>query len=348
MCLIAYVPAGKRIPENYFRSAAHDNDDGIGIMWKDGVEKFLGNKMVKRAWRLARRLHDTNQEFAVHFRYATHGRVALVNTHPFRTPCGNAYVMHNGILTDYTPKNAGGDMSDTRNLVNVMKMQPDTVTEDKQYWELMAEHIGWGNKLCVMSRDGDFRIVNSEAGDWLDGVWYSQTYSLPVTDGFDWNGYYNRRYGSTAVGNYSTGGYYSKTDLLDEQRPTILTSTEGTTATALIPYKGDTYAQRSALASMKRHEIPESEWDKWVRENSQDTGTMGSGTRALPAGHYRAEAEALDRELDKHFAKMDDGVEDDDPTDICPSCETLHSDGAVCPECGYIDPQWGLLAAGMS
>jgi hypothetical protein len=355
MCLIAYVKAGSKIPETYFRSAAHDNDDGIGIMWRDGVEKFLGNKMVKRAWRLTKRLHEANAEFAVHFRYATHGRVALVNTHPFRTPDGNAYVMHNGILTDYTPKNAAGDVSDTRNLVQVMRGVD--VAGDLQYWEKLEEHIGWGNKLCVMSREGDFRIVNDAAGEWLDGVWYSQTYSLPGQYGA---GYYERKYGNWGNGICTAGtawrGHgYSNTDMLDETEVgarscVIQTNDKGTVATALIPY-----AARSALAAMKRHD----QRDNLLYQAGKDYAN-GAGTHSLPADTYNvlplykaqniAEAEALDRELDRHFAQGDGalGNDDDEPTDICPSCETMHSNGAMCLTCGHFDEHAGLLAAGMS
>jgi len=367
MCLIAYVKPGNKIPESYFRAAAHDNDDGIGIMWSDGIEKFLGSKMVKRAWRLAKRLHEANAEFAVHFRYATHGRVALVNTHPFRTPDGNAYVMHNGILSQYTPKDAGGDVSDTRNLVDIMRGVD--VAGDLQYWEKMEEHIGWGNKLCVMSRDGEFRIVNETAGDWIDGVWYSQTYSLPGKFGA---GYYERKYGdwgtpANAYSNgYAVGGWrghgYTSTDMLDETEVgarscVINTNDKGTVATALIPY-----ATRSVLAAMKRHD----QKDNLLYQAGKDYAN-GSGTHSLPADTYnvlpnykeqnRAEAAALDRELDKHFAQTDDGAlgndddelwADEDPTDICPSCEALHCNGPMCLTCGHFDEQAGLLAAGMS
>jgi hypothetical protein len=347
MCLIAYVKPGSKIPEDYFRCAAHDNDDGIGIMWADGVEKFLGSKMVKRAWRLTRKLHDAGHEFAIHFRYATHGRVALVNTHPFRTPDGNAWVMHNGILSEYTPKDAGGDVSDTRNLVAIMKGVD--VAGDPKYWVDMENHIGWGNKLCVMSRDGEFRIVNADAGDWIDGVWYSQTYSLPNQQRANaWADYYDRKYGSAGWSQGSSvsgirspynGDYYSKDDLMDEAQANlaacrIAAKADGTQATALIPY-----ATRAALAAHSRRDA----------RYSAEGYALGSGTHSLPADAYRQDAEALDAELDRHFAKMDDGdVVEEEPTDICPSCETLHNNGPQCRTCGHYDESAGLIPMGMS
>jgi hypothetical protein len=170
------------------RCAAHDNNDGIGVMSKDeGVHRFLGSKMVKRAWRHIKRLNAGGHEFAVHFRYATHGRIALANVHPFATPQNDAYVMHNGILGQYIPEDRNGMQSDTQLFVKHQSPMADVA--DSEYWDKMADHIGSHNKLCVMSWDGRFKLVNAEMGDWINGVWYSQTYSLPATNARWFNNY---------------------------------------------------------------------------------------------------------------------------------------------------------------
>jgi len=318
MCLIAYLKAGAQIPEEYFRSAAKENNDGIGIMSAFGVEKFLGRKMVKRAWREARRLQDARQEFAVHFRFATHGRVALINTHPFKTPDGNAYVMHNGILNQYTPQNRYGDMSDTRALVKTMR--GIDVEGDAAYWKRLEEHIGWSNKLCVMSHDGQFRIVNESAGDWISNVWYSQTYSLPGMEapyGKWWDKYVEER-DARETPKYLSDGRAGGSYYIDSKGVYHELYVSGSNHLAL------PYDQRSTLAALERRD-----------------GASGSGTHSLPAGTYYRDDEALDAELDKHFANG--AADDDEATDICPSCETLHSEGRQCPECGFIDMSDGML-----
>jgi len=345
MCLIAYVPANKQMPETYFRAAAKDNSDGIGFMSADGVEKFLGRKMVKRAWRYARQLHDANVEYAVHFRWATHGRVALTNTHPFKTPDGNAYVMHNGILTDYTPEDKYGDESDTRRLVSVM-VGVD-VTADPDYWTKLADHIGWSNKLCVMSWDGQFRIVNEDAGDWIDGIWYSQTYSLPGV----YSNTYETAYGATsAQATYQTGGYMSggtsgRSYYLDASgKYHELGYGSGTNSNVL----GYDPAATVRAALMRRA----------AREEEEATSANGAGTHSLPADTYTRggvrydrsyrDDRALDAELEKHFADLDSRGTGE-PTDMCPSCESLYirdpQDLAQCPECGFIDMSDGMLDA---
>jgi hypothetical protein len=316
MCLIAYVPTGKEIPESYFRAAAHDNDDGIGVMSANGVEKFLGKKMVKRAWRHVRRLQDAQHAFAVHFRFATHGRVALVNTHPFKTPCGSAYVMHNGILSAYAPVDRNGDISDTRLLVETMS--DVNVGGDTEYWDALEKHIGFGNKLCVMSHDGQFRIVNEYAGDWIDGVWYSQTYSLPSRG---WETRYKSRYGGADLVSLGGRSYYVGCDNIYREMGTGYRPGENV---ALLPYE-----RRSAAAAYERRD---------------SDSAAGSGSHSLPSGtYYRDDDNALDAELARHFNDLEP-LGEDEPTDICPACEHLHNEGRQCPVCGYIDMDDGMLS----
>lgn len=177
MCLIAYVPAGKTLPDVHIYRAATQNDDGIGVMSIDGIEKFLGNKMLKKAKRYIHKLQAKKAEFAVHFRYATHGAVSLDNCHPFELPGHSGYLMHNGVLSDFTAK-ATKERSDT-------SMFAETLTDDAlwsadplPYLETLAKDIGYGNKLCIMDYAGKFWLVNEPQGTWRDGVWYSQTYSI--------------------------------------------------------------------------------------------------------------------------------------------------------------------------
>lgn len=178
MCLIAYVPDGKSMPEDHFRMAAAGNSDGIGVMSAtDGVAKFVGRKATKRALRYTRRLAARGVRHAVHFRYATHGRVDRANCHPHKMPAGG-WLMHNGVLTAYAAF-ATNERSDTAIFTETLTDVPETAGPQRSnYWQEVGRHIGASNKLVVLHKDGKFEIVNAASGDWIDGVWYSQTYSL--------------------------------------------------------------------------------------------------------------------------------------------------------------------------
>lgn len=173
MCLIAYVPDGRELDADVYASAFADNEDGIGIMSRLGVVKFLGKKMLKKAKRYIRtQLAPGQVEYAIHFRFATHGDVNLANTHPFVLPTGKDYMMHNGVISWCGYDKSRSDTGIFADLLG------DYETTDK-YLDDLSKLVGYGNKLCIMDAAGKFSLVNADAGLWDRGVWYSQTYSLP-------------------------------------------------------------------------------------------------------------------------------------------------------------------------
>lgn len=194
MCLIAHVPAGRALTREDFDSAHSANSDGIGVMSADGVEKFYGKKMLKRARRYAAWLASHNVEHAVHWRYATHGAKGLALTHPFELPEGAGYLMHNGILHQTAARATAHD-SDTSLFVRELSGVPRKRASRALYWDAVGRAIGTSNKFCVMHADGHFTIVNREAGVTESGIWYSNTYSLARHSKWD---------DSYTVGSYAT------------------------------------------------------------------------------------------------------------------------------------------------
>lgn len=191
MCLIAYCPKGEPIRRDVFIHAHAVNSDGIGIMSKHGIEKFFGKRANKRARKYAALLAQEATPYAVHWRFATHGAVGIANTHPFALPNDYGYMMHNGVIGW-----CGMDpvKSDTAVFAEMLDDLPETM--HSKYVNYLESTIGYSNKLVIMSKSGEFTIVNEEAGDWIAGIWYSNTYSLPDymvprTYGYS-TGYYNK------------------------------------------------------------------------------------------------------------------------------------------------------------
>lgn len=192
MCLIIYSPAGNAIDRSVLAYAYNQNPDGIGVMSKIGPQKFMGQKALKRARRyIENYLVSAKLPFAIHFRWATHGDVILANTHPYVTPDGQHWVMHNGVI-HLTTQEATPAESDTA--VFVRKYMTDIPSfDDVAYFEGIARKVGWANKLCVMNAQGKFILCNDDAGVWIDGIWYSNTYSLPSTMANDYYSTYWHR-----------------------------------------------------------------------------------------------------------------------------------------------------------
>jgi hypothetical protein len=180
MCLLIYKPKGKTIPASHIRHAATVNPDGAGIAYfKRGrvhVEKSprWSADHVNRAME---RLNDVPA--IIHFRMATHGSVNRANAHPFNLPHGHA-AAHNGVINGMSCRQ---DESDTRAFLRdyvspYLEKSGDIPASLVSLWE---KEIGSFNKLAIMAPTGKVHLVNERSGEWLNGVWYSNTYSLPST-----------------------------------------------------------------------------------------------------------------------------------------------------------------------
>jgi len=181
MCLIAYSPEGELIPRAAFDSARRTNPDGIGVMSSLGVEKFMGRKSGKRAWRYLRSLAQDSIPYGLHFRWATHGSVTRDNCHPFTAPASDAIVMHNGVFRQ-TAKRATNARSDTALFVEQF-MAAAPAPDSARYGDFvrrLEKFIDRTNLLLIFHRrSAEFTICNEREGEWIDGLWYSNAYSLP-------------------------------------------------------------------------------------------------------------------------------------------------------------------------
>lgn len=181
MCLIVYAPHGGMLERRVFDTARGINDDGIGVMSRLGVERYVGRKSGKRAWRAIRRCAEAGVPYGVHFRWATHGAVTVENCHPYLTPDGTTLVMHNGVLSA-TAKLACKEKSDTRVFVDrYLEHVPEPGLAIRRAWvRLIEEAIGDDNKFLMYHiESGEFTLAREWEGFWIDGFWYSNGYSLP-------------------------------------------------------------------------------------------------------------------------------------------------------------------------
>lgn len=174
MCLIIYAPDATLPTRDQFTDAGQCNPDGIGVMSSDGVVKFNGRKKTRRAWRYIRTLADAGIPYAVHFRWATHGRVSASNTHPFEIPGHNAYMMHNGILWT----SAVATESDSDTAIFARSIAPDIL--GRPGWQHDMGHEANGNRLLFMLADGTFEIINRSLWTRHAGIWFSNTYSCDI------------------------------------------------------------------------------------------------------------------------------------------------------------------------
>lgn len=200
MCLITYAPQGSASLDwdvlDYSRE--YMNSDGYGLAWyQDGrwhTRKSLdSNGLEKAISRIPRKF-----PLVVHQRFSTHGAVSKANLHPFPIGDTGAILFHNGTISGTAADSRGGMLkpktgvkapdpaapNDTRCYIRD-ELAPllDTVGANFLYTAGVAKSIGARVKgsVLVICLEGDPEpvIINEYQGDWVDGLYYSNSYSRP-------------------------------------------------------------------------------------------------------------------------------------------------------------------------
>lgn len=183
MCLIFLKPKGVKNYLTYerFQNALKRNPHSVGIMYKkDGKLKIKKYVRPSENKKQIYNLIKNKDEFAIHFRFATHGAIDKQNCHPFKVVDG-LYLMHNGIMYEY------GEMdktkSDTRNFIElylkpIIEEKGIEILKNKDFIDELGKYIGNGNKLLLIDKDFNHYIVNDTSGVWVDGCWASNEYSM--------------------------------------------------------------------------------------------------------------------------------------------------------------------------
>jgi len=209
MCLLILNKAeAAPLTEAYFKTAWKNNPHGGGLVYREG-DRMVVRKTV-RGWKkfytiyAQARAANTETHFLVHFRWATHGKKNIENTHPFKVDDG-VYFGHNGVLSRYA-EHGKDAKSDTRNFIDrVLSFMPQKFYANADYIQVLSDHIGLGNKLVFLDYENDYGIVNESAGHWRDGSWFSNSGYLPRVEVN-----YGAGYGTHSPTDWSYGGKWAK------------------------------------------------------------------------------------------------------------------------------------------
>lgn len=174
MCLAIFKPSNKKVLKHEMETAFDNNDDGAGFAYP-----HKGKVIIEKGFMTFDAFWDAiephmDKPMAIHFRWSTHGLVDESNCHPFAITDSLAMI-HNGVISgvEITDK----DKSDTRTFVDdyvkpIHKGNSKFIYSDYGNRTLQA-CIGSGSKLVFINKKGNHVIVNEQAGEWQDGIWYS-------------------------------------------------------------------------------------------------------------------------------------------------------------------------------
>lgn len=199
MCMLCVSLPGSRPTREQLEIACYNNNDGFGYAVHHGDHIVAGRGMlvdvtIDRFFAELDKNPDAIGMF--HARLTTHGTTHVENNHPFRVDGRKDIVLgHNGILP--VTLKLGDKRSDTRVFAeDLLPTMGLGVLDDAKTFKKLEEWAR-GSKIAILSTSPDLKddvyILNEQDGDWVDGVWWSNT------------SYKSRSYWYTG----STGGYYN-------------------------------------------------------------------------------------------------------------------------------------------
>lgn len=164
------------------------NPHGWGLAWFERGDKpdrtpnswySVTGMSKKTLLRHARQNIDINHEALVHCRIASCGTIKPSNAHPFPMRNNGGLLMHNGTLSFLPLKKNGTDSEAFAAWLDSISNLNDLLL-DPEWTDNLSELIGY-SKIAIMSTQRDDAgkvfphvvILNSELGEWKDGLWAS-------------------------------------------------------------------------------------------------------------------------------------------------------------------------------
>ena len=248
MCVIAFYPKGLPFNNGELKNCFKNNPDGAGVMWQDGGKVHIKKGFMKQKalFKFLKTL-PTNVDRVIHFRIATSGKVSGACCHPF--PVANDFktmmqteievpvaYAHNGVLTDYTPKEGmKSPFSDT--MVFGKEVLDHLVQKHVDLFDpvidVMIESTIDGDRMVIMN-DHEVVTMGKFITSAVSGAQYSNgsySYDRSLWKSYTYGGGYYDTCGYYHVG-YNTNTTVKKKDSKDK-------STKGSKSVTIVKEEDD-------------------------------------------------------------------------------------------------------------
>lgn len=198
MCLITYSPNGAQALDwEVLGYSAKSNKDGFGLAWyhaDSGRWNPIWSLEPETLPTIVSRLPQ-DAPLVIHQRYATHGKVNLDNAHPF-VVSSEVMLFHNGVISgtraerqwdSKAHKMTESERSDTHYYVTdefapLIAAAGFNWLKHKSGIDALENRIGYGSILAItIDGDPEPTLINEWGGHWNGDIFYSNTYSLPVS-----------------------------------------------------------------------------------------------------------------------------------------------------------------------
>lgn len=216
MCLCILITPEGKITTDRLREAHTANPDGWGVMWSDRKDLFTV-KSTKPKPSLYDEILELPRPVVVHFRTASSGGINYKATHPLHVNDNLAFVA-NGNLFEFSDsfRDWNDGLTDMQRfndyfLKKHVEKYGFSFLADDDAIELYCKNRMV--KMIVMNNWGSYKIINNEAGEWIDGCWFSNG-GIENYIGYGYSGAYVYRPGETR----HFGGFSSVQTFSSEER----------------------------------------------------------------------------------------------------------------------------------
>lgn len=302
MCVIAFYPKGLPFNNGELKNCFKNNPDGAGVMWQDGGKVHIKKGfMEQKAFFKFLKTLPTDVDRVLHFRIATSGKVSGACCHPF--PVANDFktmmqteievpvaYAHNGVLTDYTPKEGmKSPFSDT--MVFGKEVLDHLVQKHIDLFDpvidVMIESTIDGDRMVIMN-DHEVVTMGKFITSTVSGAQYSNgsyTYDRSLWKSYTYGGGYYDTCGYYHVG-YNTNTTVKKKDSKDK-------GTKGSKSVTVVKDVEDELACVSFIAKITLNPsdhglagYTRNDYEQFVLENLESCNVYGLDINISAVGEH--------------------------------------------------------------
>jgi hypothetical protein len=208
MCIAILNTKNVTLKKELLNNCWENNGDGAGLLYmlNGKMQVFKEMKSFDKFYNeyIRVRKEIQKQNIVLHFRISTHGKVNKTNCHPFLVHEELGFV-HNGMIYNVPTHTEYSDTHQFNELI--LKKMTNGFEYDEHILDMIEGYIGVGSKLIFLNANDDFAIVNSKAGHWNMGCWFSNSSYKQVNDWVDYGGTKKYKGSSYGYGGYSGSGY---------------------------------------------------------------------------------------------------------------------------------------------
>lgn len=178
MCLAIYKPKNRQIIVKRLREAYEANPDGCGLLFSvnGNLSALKGCYDFDTFYKNYLIAISHSQDVVIHFRTASSGAISDENCHPFFVDKDLAFVENGNLfeLTNFFESYQDNKTDVIRFNDRILKKLPCDFLRNVEIRPALEKYCQVNfTKMIFMESSGKVNILNEQAGEWVDGCWYS-------------------------------------------------------------------------------------------------------------------------------------------------------------------------------